>query len=230
MSEHKRSIVLTLTVGLLGLVTIVVLNLLAQRSVSRYQLNQGSREPVALSPVTLPGPQQDQADSHLQSSSNVLELRKASLDFVGCWGGSVRSSESLIGEDSGHVGVVFGRRGEQVFFASKLYTPAGQHMIGKPLVRMAGPREALVEYQSEDDQVEYQYSHRFRLLNSGKIAYKETVRLYERQGHHFLGVAEQHSLLRRFTNIEEWRSVVRPGPDDVREGDISAEMQLRSSR
>jgi hypothetical protein len=102
-------------------------------------------------------------------------------------------------------------------------------MIRKPLVKMVGAREALIEYESEDDEVNYKYSHRFRLLNSGRIAYDETVRLYERHGHHFLETAEQHSLLMRLTNIEEWHSFVRPAPDDVREGEISTSKQLRSS-
>ena len=229
MNERGESIVLALIAGLLGLVTIIVLNLLVHRSILRYQPKRASRKPVPFSPVTLPETQQDQTDSHLYSSSNVLELPRASLDFVGFWGGAVRGSGSLTGEGPRHAGVVFGRRDDQVFFASELYSPAGQHMIRKPLVKMVGPKEVSIEYESEDDEVDYEYSHRFRLLNSGRIAYDETVRLYERHGHHFLEIAEQHSLLMRITKIEEWRSFVRPAPDDVREGEISASTRLRSS-
>ena len=225
MTERGRSVVLALISGLLGLAIILVLNLLAHRSLLQYQPNRASREPITLAQT-----QQDQTDSHLYSSSNVLELPKASLDFVGYWGGSVSGSGSLTGERSRHVGVVFGRRDNQVFFASELYSPAGQHTIQKPLVKMVGAREVLIDYESEDDEVYYEYSHRFRLLNSGRIAYDETVRLYERHRYHFLEAAEQHSLLMRITKIKKWRSFVRPAPGDVREGEISASRQLRSNR
>jgi len=230
MNERGRSIVLALISGVLALAIILVLNLLAHRSLLQYQPNRTSREPVLFSPVTLPQTQQDQTDSHLYASSNVLELPKASLDFVGYWGGSVRGSGSLTGESPRHVGVVFGRRDNQVFFASELYSPAGQHTIQKPLVKMVGAREVLIEYESEDDEVYYEYSHRFRLLNSGRMAYDETVRLYERHGYHFLEAAEEHSLLMRITKIKKWRSFVRPAPGDVREGEISASRRLRSNR
>jgi hypothetical protein len=229
MNERGRNVVFALIVGLLGLVTILVLNLLARRSILQYQPNRASRESVPFSPVALPETQQDQTDSHLYSSSGVLELPKASLDFVGFWGGFVRGSRSPTGERTAHVGVVFGRRGDKVFFASELYSPAGQRMLRKPLIKMVGAREVLIEYESEDNGVNYEYSHRFRLLNSGRIAYDETVRLYERQGHHFLEMAEKHSLLMRITKIKEWRSFVQPAPDDVSEGEISASTKLRSS-
>ena len=226
MNERGRDVVLGLISGVVGLVTIGVLNLLAHRSVLSYQPNRASREPVHFSPVTLPETQQDQTDSRLYSSSNVLELPRASLDFVGYWGGSVRCSGSL----SSHVGVVFGRRDNHVFFSSELYSPVGQHLIQKPRVKMVGAREVFIEYESEDHQVNYKYSHQFRLLDSGRIAYDETVRLYDRYGHHFLELDEQHSMLTRLTNIEEWRSLVRPAPDDVREGAVSTSERLRSSQ
>jgi hypothetical protein len=73
-------------------------------------------------------------------------------------------------------------------------------------------------------------THTDSVLNSGRIAYDETVRLYERHGYHFLEMAEQHSLLMRIAKIKEWRSFVQPAPRDVREGGISASIQLRSSR
>jgi hypothetical protein len=227
MNERGRSVVLALIAGLLGLVTILVLNLVARRSILQYQPNRASHEPVPFSPVTLPETQQDQTDSRLYSSSNVLELPRASLDFVGYWGGSVRGSGSPTGESPRHVGVVFGRRGARVFFVSELYSPAGQHVLRKPLVKMVGAREVLIEYESKDDEVDYEYSHRFRLLNSGRIAYDEAARLYERHGHHFLEAVEQHSVLMRITEIEQWRSFVRPAPGDVREGEISTSIGLR---
>jgi hypothetical protein len=94
---------------------------------------------------------------------------------------------------------------------------------------MVGPRGAVIEYESEDDEIDYEYSHRFNLLNSGKMAYKETVYLYERHRHHLLEVAEQRSLLKRLTTMDEWRYFARPAPNDIREGEISASRQFPPS-
>jgi hypothetical protein len=229
MNERGRSVVLALSSSLIGLMVILALNLSAHRSILKYPPKRASREPAPLSPATFTVTQQNQSGSRLYSPSNVLELPRASLDFVGYWGGWVRDYASLAGESPSHVGVVFGRRGDRVFFASELYSPAGQRMIRKPLVKMAGARDALIEYESTDGKVEYEYSHRFRLLNSGRIAYEETVRFYEGHGNHLPEIAERHSLLTRITKIEEWRSFVRPAPGDVREGEVSASTKLRSS-
>jgi hypothetical protein len=200
--NDRRGYIVAVASGSLGLVTIFGLNLLAQPSIFPRRANRGAHEPVRLSSDTLPGSQQVRTYSDLYSSSNVLELPTASLDFVGYWGGFTRNTESPIEHNSGHVGVIFGRRGDKVFFASDLYSPAGQHILRKPWARMVGPRGAVIEYESEDDEIDYEYSHRFNLLNSGKMAYKETVYLYERPRHHFIEIAEQRSLLKRLTTAE----------------------------
>jgi hypothetical protein len=101
--------------GSLGLVTIFGLNLLAQPSIFPRRANRGAHEPVRLSSDTLPESQQVRTYSDLYSSSNVLELPTAGLDFVGCRGGFTRNAESPIEHNSGHVGVIFGRRGDKVF-------------------------------------------------------------------------------------------------------------------
>jgi hypothetical protein len=94
---------------------------------------------------------------------------------------------------------------------------------------MVGPRGAVIEYESEDDEIDYEYSHRFNLLNSRKMAYKETVYLYERHRHHLLEIAEQRSLLKRLTTMDEWRYFARPAPNDIRESEISASRQFPPS-
>ena len=222
MNERRRGYVLTLVAGSLGLVTIIGQNLLAQPSTFSHRANPEAHEPVRLSNLTLLRSQQARSDSDRHSSSNVLELPTVSLDFVGYWGGFTRNTGSAIEHNSDHVGVVFGRRGNKAFFATELYSPAGQHILHKPRARIVTPTEAVIEYESEDDEIDYGYSHRFRLLNSGKMVYKEAICLYERKGHHLIGVAEQRSILRRLTTMKEWRSFVRPAPDDVLEGKISA--------
>jgi hypothetical protein len=226
MPERRQGYVLALVAGFLGLATILGLNLLARPSIFSPRARPSSHQPVRLSHVRLPGSQQLQTYSDLYSSSNVLELPAASLDFVGHWGGFTRNTGVPTGHNSGHVAVVFGRRADKVFFESELYSPVGQHILHRPRARMVGSREIVIEYESEDDDINYTYSHRFRLLNSGKIAYKETVYLYERHEHHLLGIAEQRALLKRLTTIDEWRSFSRAGPGEVREGEISASRQL----
>jgi hypothetical protein len=104
---------------------------------------------------------------------NVLELPKASFDFVGNWGGYTHTGSSDV-ESPGHVSVVFGRRGETVFFASKLYTPSDQKILHKPTATIIDRRKVFVTYRGEDKKLDYIYFHRFKLLNSGKMAYNET--------------------------------------------------------
>ncbi len=227
MKTHRRGYVLGLLASLLGLATILGLGQFGGRSSSSPQANFSPYEPAHPSPATLPGPQQLQMRLDLGPPSNVLELPRASLDFVGYWGGFIRDAESPTG--AGHVGVVFGQRGDRVFFASELYSPAGQHSLSKPRVRIIGPWEVVIEYESRDDKVDYKYSHRFKLLNPAKMAYDETVRLYGRRGHQLLTVAEQRALLKPLTTVAEWRFFSRPGADDVREGRISASRQFGSS-
>lgn len=229
MNERKHGYALALAAGLLGFVVLVGLNLLARPSTFSRPAIPRSHETVHLSSITLPGSQQVGAHSHLYSSSNVLELPRASLDFVGYWGGFIRNSALLRRHNRDHVAVAFGRQDDKVFFASELYSPAGQHIVNKPRARMIGPTEAAIEYASEGDEIEYRYSHRFKLLNSGRMTYKETVYLFERHGHHFLGMVKRRSLLKRLTSTAQWRFFSRPAADDVRQGDISASRELRHS-
>lgn len=230
MDEHRGGYALALVAGLLGLAAIVGFNLLdrppsfSSRAISRLH------EPVSSSSITLPGSQQVGTPSELYSSSNVLELPRASLDFVGYWGGFICAPGLLAGRSSDHVAVAFGRQADKVFFASELYSPMGQRIAGKPRARMVGPREVVIEYKSEDDEIDYRYFHRFELLNSGRMTYNETVYLFERHGHHFLGKVERRSLLKRLTNKAQWRFFSRPVAGDVRQGNISASRALPHSR
>src|SRR5690242_16690987 len=124
MNERGRSVVVTLSSSLIGLMVILALNLSAHRPISKYPPRRAPRDPAPLSPGAFTVTQQDQSGSRLYSPSNVLELPRASLDFVGYWGGWVRGYASSTGESPSHVGVVFGRRDDRVFFASELYSPA----------------------------------------------------------------------------------------------------------
>lgn len=222
MNEQRRGYIVGLVAGFLGLASIYLINHFAQPSTLSRPVNPVPHAPAFSSPIALPASQQVLACPELYSSSGVLELPMANPDFVGYWGGFVHNSGALTADDSDHVGVVFGRRAGKVFFASDLYSPKDQHILGTPRARMASSKEAVIEYESEDDEIDYRYSHRFRLLDSGRMSYQETVYLYEREEHHLLGIAEHHSLLKRLTTVNEWRFFSRPAPGDVREGEISA--------
>ncbi len=75
-------------------------------------------------------------------SSNILELPKASLDFVGVWGGYTHSTVysvipgNLLAKGPDRISVTFGRQGGNVFIASELYIGSNQRIIGKAGARM----------------------------------------------------------------------------------------------
>ena len=154
------------------------------------------------------------------SEPNVLELPKASFDFVGIWGGHTHAESSDV-ESPDHISVVFGRRGDTVFFASKLYTPSDQKILDKPKATIINRRKVFVTYKGEDKNLDYIYFHRFEVLSSGKMAYNETVECYERRTQGFVGTAGQDATLHRLTTALEQRAFAQPSSRDIFEGELS---------
>lgn len=169
-----------------------------------------------------------QLPSRLDSEANVLELPKASFDFVGNWGGYTYDTAPAEVQSPDHVSVAFGRRGNTVFFATRLYSPSGQTITSKPRAWIADSREVLVTYEAEDGQLDYSYVHRFTLLDSGTMAYKETVDLYDRRTHRPVGTAGQHATLSRLTTAYEKRVFAEPSARDVLRGGLSTSRKIRA--
>jgi hypothetical protein len=161
------------------------------------------------------------------SEPNVLELPKASFDFVGDWGGYMHTGSSDV-ESPDHVSVVFGRRGDTVFFASNLYTPSDQKILDRPTATIIDRQKVLVTYKGEDEKLDYIYFHKFKLLNSGKIAYNETVECYDRRTHSFIGTAGQDATLHRLTTALEERAFAQPSSREILEGELSTSTKIHA--
>jgi hypothetical protein len=219
MKERGRKYVVEVIASLLAVATVFCLEWLSVPSHTTATGTSTSSRIAASAPLIIPSSQAASQDV-FSTSSNVLELPTASLDFVGDWGGFTDSSPSVMGVGPDRVSVIFGRRGDAVFFASELYSPSGQKIIGKPRVRILNPRETMIEYSSEDAEVQYVYSHRFRLLASGRMAYRQSVELYDRQTRGLLGTATQHALLHRLVTDDEKRLFSQPSSDDIHRGTI----------
>ena len=168
-----------------------------------------------------------QLASGLGPEPNVLELPKASFDFVGHWGGYTHTGSPDV-ESSDHVSVVFGRRGDTVFFASELYTPSDQKILDNPTATMIHRREVFVTYEGQDANLDYIYSHRFKLLTAGKIAYNETVKCYDRRTHSFVGTTGEHAMLHRLTTALEERAFAQPSSGDIFEGELSTSNRMHA--
>jgi hypothetical protein len=164
--------------------------------------------------------------SEPDSEPNVLELPRASFDFVGNWGGYTHTGSSDV-EGSDHVSVVFGSRRDSVFFASKLYTLSDQMILDRPRATIVDRRKIFVTYKAQDKSFEYIYLHRFNLLNSGKIAYSERVECYDRRTHRNVGTAEQDGTLHRLTTVLEERAFAHASSSDVFAGELSTTSRLR---
>lgn len=193
-----------------------------------------SNKATVSSALVLPGPQRVASDAWPLASksngsqTNVLELPKASLDFVGEWGGYTHSSIHsvvpgyLSGKNPDRVSIVFGRSGDTVFIGSELYSSPNQRLLGGPTARIASPGEALIEYESEDAELHYGYTHSFALLASGRIAYRERVYVYERRTNHLVGFVEQRAMLRRLLTADEQILFARPSLDEVPWREVSS--------
>jgi hypothetical protein len=231
VNNRDRTYIVNFVAGLFAVAVTLGLILLIRSICEPGPRGYASRQP--LSPAELPGHPPlalvpwSQSPSKLDSESNILELPKASLDFVGNWGGYTHDIAPSEVESPDHLGVVFGRHGNTVFFATKLYSPSGQRIVSKPRAWIASPKEILVMYKAEDEQLEYAYLHRFTLLDSGKIAYEETVELYDRRTHSVVGTDGQHALLDRLTTAHEKRVFAQPSPSDVFKGELSTSKKIR---
>lgn len=234
MNKRESAYIVNFAAGLFALAVTFGLILLIRSFCEINSSSFASHREAPLSPAEVPDHRRlalvpwSQSPAKLDSESDVLELPKASLDFVGSWGGYTYDTAPSEVASPDHVSLVFGRQGNTVFFATKLYSPSGQRIVSKPRARIAGPREVLVTYRAEDEQLDYDYLHRFKLLDSGEIAYRETVDLYDRHTHSALGKAGQHALLSRLTTTYEKRVFAAPSSRDVLKGDLATSKKIRT--
>jgi hypothetical protein len=161
------------------------------------------------------------------AQSDILELPKASTDFVGYWGGYVHSSiqrlsPSLVGKSPDRVSVVFGRDGDTVFIASELYSSPTQKLVHHPNARMVTARIAIIEHESTDQDLDYICRDRFRLNDSATISYQGTIEVYDLTSHRLMGVVTQTARLKRLLTARDQRRFARPGQDQIPRAAISA--------
>ena len=167
------------------------------------------------------------------SPLNVLELPKASLDFVGIWGGYIRSEIRslqpglLTGENPDRASIVFGNENGTVFVAGRLYSSPRQKIAGKPRARIVNPREAIVQYQSDDAELHYSYTYRFNVLDVGRIAYRSSIEVSSRESGKAVGTVIQHGILRRLLTVDEQRRFERPSFHQVAKSEISAQAAFK---
>jgi hypothetical protein len=160
------------------------------------------------------------------SQSNVLELPRASLDFVGYWGGYVHSTifsvipGALTGANPDRASIVFGRAGDTVFIASELYGSPTQRLIGRPSARISNPREAIIQYRSADSELEYQYECHFRLLESRKMSFRNRVVVDGKRSRKLVGTVKQEGMLSQLLASDEQRAFARPSRHEVPKSEI----------
>ena len=162
----------------------------------------------------------------LGSQPNVLELPRASLDFVGYWGGYVHSTifsvipGALTGANPDRASIVFGRAGDTVFISSQLYSSPTQRLIGRPSARISNPREAVIQYWSEDSELEYKSECHSRLLESGRMSFRTRVFVYDKRRRKLVGTVRQEGMLRQLLTLDEQRTFARPSHYEVPKSEI----------
>lgn len=162
------------------------------------------------------------------AESNVLELPKASLDFVGFWSGYTHSTLDsvrpglLTGENPDRASIIFGRRGDTVFITGELYGATSQRILGKPRAHVVSPVEATVQYESEDAELRYDHTCRFTLIDASRIVYRNAVEVYDRDSGNLIGTVKQRAILRRLLRVEDQLRFARPSRHEVPQTGISA--------
>ena len=161
------------------------------------------------------------------SQADVLELPQANADFIGEWGGFIRSSiqrlnPDLIGASPDRISIVFGRRGGTVFMASELYSSPTQRIVRHPKASVIGARLVIVEYESADRNLYYVYSDRFHLSDGSHLSYQSTVEVYSHDRRRLMGVVTAHATLKRLRTRREQLEFARPGPNQIPRAEISA--------
>jgi hypothetical protein len=164
---------------------------------------------------------------------NVLELPKASLDFVGYWGGSVHSSiqrlsPDLVGTSPQRVSVIFGRQGDTVFMTSELYASPKQKIVRRPKVRIVSSRLTIIEYESADKELYYVCRDSFRLNDASSISYEGSINIYDLNSHRMMGVVAQTALLKRLLSTREQLEFARPGRGEIPRARVAASEHLGS--
>jgi hypothetical protein len=180
------------------------------------------------SKLTVPQSQRAVSDKMLAlgSPSNVLELPMASLDFVGYWGGYVHSTifsvipGALTGANPDRASIVFGRAGDTVFISSQLYSSPTQRLIGRPSARISNPREAVIQYWSEDSELEYKSECHFRLQESGGMSFRNRVFVYGKRRRKLVGTVRQEGMLSQLLTLDEQRAFARPSHHEVPKSEI----------
>jgi hypothetical protein len=165
-----------------------------------------------------------------RNSNRILELPTASENFVGYWGGYVHSTiqrfdPGLIGTSPERVSVVFGRHEHTVFMTSELYGSANQTFVSGPRARMAGARVAIVEYQAEDHELYYIFSHRFQ-LNAKTISYQSRTNVFDCVSHRILGIVVGRAILKPLLTTQDQLRFAHPSQVEIPRTEISASSGL----
>jgi hypothetical protein len=127
---------------------------------------------------------------------------------------------ALTGANPDRASIVFGRAGDTVFIASELYSSPTQRLIGRPSARISNPREAVIHYWSEDSELEYKYECHFRLLESGRMSFRNRVFVYGRRRRKLVGTVRQEGMLTRLLTLDEQRAFARPSHHEVPKSEI----------
>jgi hypothetical protein len=173
------------------------------------------------------------APSVATSQSNILEIPKASVDFVGDWGGyetgTVQDALSGFARriPAARTAVTFGRTNDTVFLSLEVWAPPDVEIVSKPRAWITDPEEAIVEFESQDYQEYFVDIATYQLHNPGHINYKDDTRIYDRVTRQLLKIQHTHATLKRLTPdaMASWKPPTGWVPKD----DLSASKDFNSS-
>lgn len=174
------------------------------------------------------------APSLATSQSNVLEIPKASVDFVGDWGGyetgTLQDALSGFAErvHAGQEGVTFGRTNDTVFLSLEIWGSPDVEIVRKPKAWITDPEEAIVEFESQDYQEYFVDIYTYQLRDASHIRFKHESKFYDRLTRQLLGIQRTHAIMKRLTP-DEAEAFRKSSPGSVLKDHLSASKDFGSS-
>lgn len=203
---------------------------------SLWVSTQGSPKPIrsglgSVQPITS-GPKF--APSIATSQPNVLEIPKASLDFIGDWGGYETGTFQYafngfaVRVPANKTSATFGRTNGTVFLSLQFWGAPDLENVRKPKAWIIDPKKAVVEWEFQDYQHYIVDVTTYQLRSALRISYRDESKIYDRSSRQLLGVRHTHATLKRLTP-DEAKSFEEPPPGWVPKGDLSASKNFSSS-
>ena len=155
------------------------------------------------------------------------------MDFVGDWGGYETGTLQYavngfaVRVHGSQTAITFGRTNDTVFLSLEIWSSPDVETAHKPKAWITDPKEATVEWESQDYQHYSVDIWTYHLRDANHISYKDETRIYDRGTRQLLAIRHTHATLKRLTP-DEAKVFLKVPPGLVPRDDVSASKDFSS--